>query len=67
VSQVVGDRTDDDIRHCGCPIDSKRRQERRSRDFFMVFARFLGVPVRRLICFRGVFCMVLFTYYCQSS
>ena len=28
VSQAVDDYTDDDIRRCGCPIGSKRRQER---------------------------------------
>ena len=37
VSQAVDDYTDDDIRHCGCPIGSKRRQERRSRGLFHGF------------------------------
>jgi len=40
VSQAVGDYTDDDIRHCGCPIGSKRRQERRSRGLFHGFCPF---------------------------
>ncbi len=50
VSQIASGHTNDDIRRCGGPIGSKRRQERRSRGFFHGFARFLGA--RRPICCR---------------
>ena len=43
MSHFISDHTDDDIRCCGGPMGSKRRQERRSRVFFQVFARFLYV------------------------
>ena len=34
---IVGDHTDDDIRHCGGPIGAKRRQKSRSRVIFHGF------------------------------
>ena len=52
LSQIVGGHTDDDIRHCGGPIGSKRRQKRRSHVFFLcdvVFGKVGGVKLRASI------------------
>ena len=49
MSQIVDDHTDDDIRRCGGPIGSKRRQERRSRGLFYGFCPFSRREVAYLL------------------
>ena len=40
VSEIIGGHTNDDIRRCGGPIGSKRRQKSRSRGLFHGFCPF---------------------------
>ena len=52
-SQIVGGHMLNDVRRCGGPIGSKRRQKRRSQVILHGFGRFLGEKGR--VCCR-VFC-----------
>ena len=49
LSQIVGGHTDDDIRHCGGPIGSKRRQKRLSSVIFHGFGPFSRRDGQRLL------------------
>ena len=46
---IVGDHTDDDIRHCGGPIGAKRRQKRRSHGFLHGFGPFFQQDAAQLL------------------